>query len=82
MISCYSGQRLMDESQNIFDRAYATEWYNFSPRIKSLLIITLYRSSVPCILKAGNMVPLSVTTYASVVRMGMSYFTTFLSLKE
>ncbi|XP_067208934.1 uncharacterized protein [Linepithema humile] len=66
MISCYSGQRLMDESQNIFDRAYATEWYNFSPRIKSLLIITLYRSSVPCILKAGNMVPLSVTTYASV----------------
>ncbi|XP_018394751.1 PREDICTED: uncharacterized protein LOC108773441 [Cyphomyrmex costatus] len=52
MILCYSGQRLMDESQSIFYRAYAAEWYKFSPRLKSLLIITLYRSNVPCGLKA------------------------------
>ncbi|XP_071567992.1 uncharacterized protein [Temnothorax nylanderi] len=82
MIVCYSGQKLMDESQNIFYRAYAAEWYNFSPRIKSLLIISLHRSFVPCGLMAGNMISLSMTTYAGVVRMGMSYFTAFLSFKD
>ncbi|XP_036149944.1 odorant receptor 10a [Monomorium pharaonis] len=82
MIVCYSGQRLMDESQSIFYRAYAAEWYKFSPRLKSLLIIALYRSNVPCGLKAGNMVPLSIATYAAVVRIAMSYFTAFTSFKE
>ncbi|KAG5319422.1 OR22B protein, partial [Pseudoatta argentina] len=67
MIVCYSGQRLMDESQSIFHRAYAAEWYKFSPRLKSLLIIILYRSNVPCGLKAGNMVPLSIATFAAVI---------------
>ncbi|XP_011872700.1 PREDICTED: odorant receptor 49a-like isoform X2 [Vollenhovia emeryi] len=65
MIVSYSGQRLIDESQNIFHRAYAAEWYMFSPRLKSLLIITLYRSNIPCGLKAGNMIPLSIATYAA-----------------
>ncbi|XP_011646664.1 odorant receptor 9a-like [Pogonomyrmex barbatus] len=82
MIISYSGQRIMDESQDIFYRAYAAEWYNFSPRLKSLMIITLYRSNMPCGLKAGNMVPLSIATYASVIRMAMSYFTAFLSIQE
>ncbi|XP_072760098.1 odorant receptor 42b-like isoform X2 [Anoplolepis gracilipes] len=82
LIGCYSGQILMDESQNVFYQAYATKWYDFSPRLKSLLIIILYRSNVPCGLKAGNIVPLSIATYAAVVRMGMSYFTAFLSLKD
>ncbi|XP_071626807.1 odorant receptor 63a-like isoform X1 [Temnothorax longispinosus] len=82
MIICYSGQKLIDESQNVFYQAYAVKWYKFSPRLKSLLIITLYRSIVPSGLTAGNMVPLSMATYATVVRAALSYFTTFLSFKE
>ncbi|KYN16798.1 hypothetical protein ALC57_10995 [Trachymyrmex cornetzi] len=31
---------------------YAVEWYTFSPRLKSLIIITLHRSLVPCSLRA------------------------------
>ncbi|KAL0114202.1 hypothetical protein PUN28_011485 [Cardiocondyla obscurior] len=82
LIVCYSGQRLIDESQNVFYRAYAAEWYNFSPRLKSLLIMTLYRSNIPCGLKAGNMIPLCIATYAAVVRIAMSYFTAFKSFKD
>ncbi|XP_029661561.1 odorant receptor 67a-like [Formica exsecta] len=82
MIACYSGQKLMDESQNIFHRAYTAEWYKFSPRLKSLLIITLYRSVIPCKLTAGNLFPLSMSFFAAVVRASVSYFTTFLSLKD
>ncbi|KAG5309530.1 OR9A protein, partial [Acromyrmex insinuator] len=82
MIVCYSGQKLMDESQNIFHRAYAAEWYKFSPRLKSLLIITLYRSIVSCKLTAGNLFSLSMAVFVSVVRTGVSYFTTLLSFKN
>ncbi|XP_077266609.1 odorant receptor 9a-like [Temnothorax americanus] len=82
MIVCYSGQRILDESQSIFHGAYAAEWYKFSPRLKTLLMITLYRSNVPCGLKAGNMFPLSIATYAGVIRIAMSYFTAFTSFKE
>ncbi|XP_020286230.1 odorant receptor 67a-like [Pseudomyrmex gracilis] len=82
LILCYSGQKLMDESQNIFHRAYAAEWYKFSPRLKSLLIITLYRSIIPCRLTAGNIFPLSMTVFAAVVRGGMSYFMAFSSMQE
>ncbi|XP_019883737.2 odorant receptor 9a-like [Camponotus floridanus] len=82
MIVCYSGQKLMDESQNIFHRAYAAEWYKFSPRLKSLLIIILYRSVVPCKLTAGNLFPLSMVIFATVIRTGISYFTAFLSFKD
>ncbi|XP_036149942.1 odorant receptor 63a-like [Monomorium pharaonis] len=81
MIICYSGQKILDESQNIFYQAYAAEWYKFSPRLKSLLMITLYRSNVACGLKGGNIVPLSIPTYAAVMRMAMSYFTALLSLQ-
>ncbi|XP_024884885.1 odorant receptor 10a-like [Temnothorax curvispinosus] len=66
LILCYSGQKLMDESQNVFYRAYAAKWYTFSPRLKSLLIITLYRSFKPCGLTAGNIFSLSMATYAAV----------------
>ncbi|XP_018367372.1 PREDICTED: odorant receptor 9a-like [Trachymyrmex cornetzi] len=82
MIVCYSGQKLMDESQNIFHRTYAAEWYKFSPRLKSLLIITLYRSIVPCKLTAGNLFSLSMAVFVSVIRTGVSYFTALLSFKN
>ncbi|XP_028047003.1 uncharacterized protein LOC105837982 isoform X3 [Monomorium pharaonis] len=69
LIMCYAGQKLMDESQNVFHRAYAAEWYLFSPRLKSLLIITLYRSLVPCSLTVGKFFPLSMSTYATIITL-------------
>lgn len=54
---------------------YATEWYNFSPRLKSLLIIMLCKTSIPCGLKAGNMIPLSIATYATVSTKDTNLFT-------
>ncbi|EFN79860.1 Odorant receptor 22b [Harpegnathos saltator] len=70
LIVCYCGQKLMDESQEVVHRAYAAEWYRFSPRLKSLLIITVHRGIVPCGLTAGKMIPLSMTTYAAVSAKG------------
>ncbi|XP_071626832.1 odorant receptor 67a-like [Temnothorax longispinosus] len=82
MVLCYPGQQLLNESQNVFYQIYAVEWYTFSPRLKSLMIISLHRSFIPCGLTAGNIIPLSMVTAGSVVRAGVSYFMTFLSLKN
>ncbi|XP_071641862.1 putative odorant receptor 85d isoform X2 [Temnothorax longispinosus] len=82
LITCYSGQRIVDESQNIFYGVYAAEWYKFSPRLKYLLKITLYRSSKPCELKAGNMIPLSLATYATVLQMAWSYYRVLYSMQK
>ncbi|XP_036140469.1 uncharacterized protein LOC118644863 [Monomorium pharaonis] len=79
---CYFGQQLSNESQNVFYQAYAIEWYTFSLRIKSLLMITFQKSIIPCSLKAGKILPLTMTTYATMVRAAISYFMTFLSLKD
>ncbi|KAG5318239.1 OR2A protein, partial [Pseudoatta argentina] len=66
IILCYPGQKLLDESQNVFYQIYAVEWYTFSPRLKSLIIITLHRSLVPCSLRAGNLCSMSIETLAIV----------------
>ncbi|KAG5330938.1 OR2A protein, partial [Acromyrmex heyeri] len=66
IILCYPGQKLLDESQNVFYQIYAVEWYTFSPRLKSLIIITLHRSLVPCSLRAGNLCSMSIGTLATV----------------
>ncbi|KAL0117364.1 hypothetical protein PUN28_010303 [Cardiocondyla obscurior] len=81
IIVCYTGQKLMNESENIFHRAYSAEWYNFSPRLKSLLVIFCHKSLVPAKVTAGNLFPLSMQVFATVVRTSGSYFTTLLSLK-
>ncbi|KAL0117352.1 hypothetical protein PUN28_010301 [Cardiocondyla obscurior] len=81
IIVCYTGQKLMDESENIFHRAYAAEWYNFSPRLKSLLVIICHKSFVPAKVTAGDLFPLSMEVFATVLRTSGSYFTTLLSLK-
>ncbi|XP_012538671.3 uncharacterized protein LOC105837983 isoform X2 [Monomorium pharaonis] len=81
-VFCYFGQQLLNESQNVFHQAYAIEWYIFSLRIKSLLMITLQKSIIPCTLTAGKVLPLTMATYATMVRGAISYFMTFLSLKD
>ncbi|XP_039308010.1 uncharacterized protein LOC113006003 [Solenopsis invicta] len=66
MLLCYPGQKLLDESQKVFYKIYAVEWYAFPLKLKSLLIITLQRSSISCGLTAGNLFSLSMVTYGTV----------------
>ncbi|XP_039308009.1 odorant receptor 63a-like isoform X2 [Solenopsis invicta] len=82
LLICYPGQKLLDETENVFYKIYAVKWYAFPLKLKSLLIISLRKSSIPCGLTAGNLFSLSMVTYGTMVRAGISYFTTFLSLKD
>ncbi|XP_072757387.1 uncharacterized protein [Anoplolepis gracilipes] len=75
------GQRLMDHSVNIFDKAYRSHWYTFSLESKRLLRILLYRSIVPCTLTAGKIYVMSMANYSMIVQTAMSYFMTFSSMK-
>ncbi|EGI65948.1 Putative odorant receptor 67a, partial [Acromyrmex echinatior] len=57
---------VLDQLEELIRFTYAAEWYKFSPRLKSLLIITLYRSIVSCKLTAGNLFSLSMAVFVSV----------------
>ncbi|XP_072762599.1 uncharacterized protein [Anoplolepis gracilipes] len=76
----YPGQRIMDHSTDIFQKAYNMLWYKMSRRSTRLLSILLHRCFVPCTLTAGKIYVLSMANYASMVQASMSYFTTFSSL--
>ncbi|XP_072757390.1 uncharacterized protein [Anoplolepis gracilipes] len=75
------GQRLMDHSVNVFDKACKSYWYTLSLEGKGLLRILLYRSIVPCTLTAGKIYVMSMANYSTVVQTAMSYFMTFYSMK-
>ncbi|XP_019884004.1 uncharacterized protein LOC109610211 isoform X1 [Camponotus floridanus] len=75
------GQRLMDHSMKIFDKACRSHWYTFSAESKRLFRILLYRSNVACTLTAGKIYVMSMENYSMVVQTAMSYFMTFSSLK-
>ncbi|XP_029166107.1 uncharacterized protein LOC114936925 [Nylanderia fulva] len=60
------GQRLMDHSVNIFDKACRSHWYTFSLKSKRLLRILLYRSIIPCTLTAGKIYVMSMANYSMV----------------
>ncbi|XP_036140177.1 uncharacterized protein LOC118644782 [Monomorium pharaonis] len=82
MLLCYPGQKLLNESQNVFYQTYAIKWYIFSPRLKSLLIIILHKSFILCGLTDCNMFSILMKTHSAVVQAGISYFMIFLSLKD
>ncbi|XP_018311742.1 odorant receptor 4 [Mycetomoellerius zeteki] len=77
----YPGQRIMDHSADIFQKAYNMLWYKTSRRTIRLLNILLYRGFVPCTLTAGKMYVLSMANYASMVQISMSYFTALSSFR-
>ncbi|XP_067211299.1 odorant receptor Or2-like isoform X2 [Linepithema humile] len=77
----FPGQRIMDHSSDIFDKAYNVLWYKLSRKSTQLLSILLYRTLSPCTLTAGNMYVLSLINYASMAQTSFSFFTTLSSLQ-
>ncbi|XP_011702677.1 PREDICTED: uncharacterized protein LOC105458816 isoform X2 [Wasmannia auropunctata] len=78
---CIPGQLLIDQSTEVFDKAYGSAWHTFSMKTRSLLRVLLYRSLTPCTLTAGKMFVMSMTMCSSVMQTALSYFTVFLSVR-
>ncbi|XP_023247295.1 odorant receptor 63a-like [Copidosoma floridanum] len=69
------GQKIINSSEEVFHSCYACKWYNLSEKTKNLIKIMLLRSLKPCYLTGGKMFTMSMDTYCSMMKTGLSVFT-------
>ncbi|KYN05897.1 Odorant receptor 49b [Cyphomyrmex costatus] len=65
-LSNWAANVLVIESQDVAKAIYFTPWYRFSYQLKRSVNIIIMRSQKPAQLTAGNIIPLSLQTFASV----------------
>ncbi|XP_014204687.1 uncharacterized protein LOC106636704 [Copidosoma floridanum] len=76
------GQRIIDESDNLFLATYTGQWYQLSEKSKVLLKIMRYRSVRPCVLTAGIFFALNHENFVKIVKTGFSYMACLRSVRQ
>ncbi|XP_018407571.1 PREDICTED: odorant receptor 49b-like [Cyphomyrmex costatus] len=79
-LSNWAANVLVIESQDVAKAIYFTPWYRFSYQLKRSVNIIIMRSQKPAQLTAGNIIPLSLQTFASMVSSAASFFTMIRSM--
>ncbi|KAL0851338.1 hypothetical protein ABMA28_007158 [Loxostege sticticalis] len=69
------GSQLTYESNNLRFAAYSSDWYSRSKPFKSSLMLLVERARRPVVLTGLQMVPLSLETFASILKTAYSFFT-------
>ncbi|XP_014233475.1 odorant receptor 67a-like [Trichogramma pretiosum] len=82
MLVCYPSQLMKDASENIGLACYCSSWYEFKPKVKSLLFLMMVRTLRPCCLMACRGVPVNFSTVTFVEKTTMSYITALLSIQS
>ncbi|KAK0081781.1 hypothetical protein PV325_011573 [Microctonus aethiopoides] len=65
--SSFQGQRLIDESENVFYSAYMSEWYDIPVELQRLLVPIMARSATPCRVTAGLLYIISMDTFSVIL---------------
>ncbi|KAK9884864.1 hypothetical protein WA026_009086 [Henosepilachna vigintioctopunctata] len=69
---CHYGNQLRYQSSLIGTAAYMSDWYTFDLNSKKMLIILMERAQQPLFFNAGNILPLSMATFVSILRKAYS----------
>nr|WCC57580.1 odorant receptor 58 [Papilio memnon] len=70
---CWYGQKLLDSSQGIADAVYFSGWYNVPDRVKSFLIIILYRAQKEVYVSTYGFSVISIASYSTILKTSWSY---------
>ncbi|XP_015431105.1 PREDICTED: odorant receptor 4-like [Dufourea novaeangliae] len=73
-IFCYIGEKISEQGEMVGEKAYMTEWYRLPYKTASGLILVILRSSTVTKITAGKVLPMSIATFASVVKTSFVYF--------
>ncbi|XP_057317965.1 odorant receptor 4-like isoform X1 [Microplitis mediator] len=73
LIMCYSSELLDSQFVEIGKETYKTEWYRFSVKIRTYLILIISISQRSQKITAGGIVELSYATYLSIIKTGFAY---------
>ncbi|XP_060815183.1 odorant receptor 9a-like [Bombus pascuorum] len=76
------GQTLLDQSVELADKIYDSNWYKIPTKFQKVLYLMQVRSNKPCILTAAGIYEMNIESFGITVKACMSYFTMFLSLRE
>ncbi|XP_051153988.1 odorant receptor 22c-like [Leptopilina boulardi] len=74
-------QQLIDHSIDISNSIYNGYWYQLSSESQKMLLMIMRRSSRPSEFTAGKLYTYSISNFASILRMSMSYFTMLSSVR-
>ncbi|XP_076686988.1 uncharacterized protein LOC143378844 [Andrena cerasifolii] len=69
------GQFVQNAYDDIYDDMYAGRWYNSSPKTQMLYLLALRGTLTAPALTAGGLLPLTLETFAEVLKASVSYFT-------
>ncbi|XP_075970369.1 odorant receptor 4-like [Anticarsia gemmatalis] len=71
---CYFGNLVQYESQSIVNSVYLSDWVSVSPKFRRLLLIAMQRWSRTLAPKVSGIVPLSLSTFVSIIRSAYSMY--------
>ncbi|KAL7300217.1 hypothetical protein TKK_0006856 [Trichogramma kaykai] len=77
---CFPSELLIDVSNKIRFACYSCNWYTWNPKTRLTLLMIMIRTSKPFSWIAGPGIMLNFQTVAFVVKTGLSYIMTMVSL--
>ncbi|KAJ8675290.1 hypothetical protein QAD02_011076 [Eretmocerus hayati] len=77
----WSGQLVTDESIELFQAIYMSEWYNSTKRMKTLMKIMMVRCIRPCYVTAGGLYIMNYENFGKFIKSTMSYITVLASFR-
>ncbi|XP_057334181.1 uncharacterized protein LOC130673241 [Microplitis mediator] len=77
----YFGQKLINHSEFIYKSICTAKWYNYSKKMKLLIIMMLMRGKEVSTITAGKIYIMSVENFSTVMKTSMSYFTVLTSVQ-
>nr|QUP79565.1 odorant receptor 5 [Monochamus saltuarius] len=81
-LTCYYGQKILDESTTIGDAAYQSEWYNGPLHLKKMICLIILRSQRPLLLTVASIGVVSLATFVSIIKTAYSYFALLITIAE
>ncbi|XP_047346922.1 odorant receptor 4-like [Vespa velutina] len=80
-MKCHLGQKIIDHSVLIFDKAFDIPWYMLSKKSQMLLYFMMMRSLKPCYFLLANFFILSIKLSMSIIQTTLSYAMVIYSLQ-
>nr|AOE48091.1 putative odorant receptor OR25 [Scaeva pyrastri] len=71
----WQANELLTESIKVSVAAYDVEWFHCSGRFKKTLLCFIMRTQKPLVIMLGNVYPMSLETFQSLLNASYSYFT-------
>ncbi|XP_025073167.1 LOW QUALITY PROTEIN: uncharacterized protein LOC105423399, partial [Pogonomyrmex barbatus] len=78
----YLGQKIIDNSTEIYNEIYNTQWYAAPIKTQKLLLFIMQRSIKSCKLVLGGIYYVSVENFTTLASMSLSYFTVLYSMQK